>query len=99
MFRACGRQETAAPEVLIGLQEVREGDLVDDRASGAIDERGILLHHVQSVLVQQMICLLAQITVQTDNLRCELNFRSLTPLMHMAHGISSGCTLHAKVPA
>lgn len=58
-----------APEVLIGLEEVGEGDLINDRPPRAVDERRVLLHHVQAVLVQQVEGVLAQVAVQAHHLQ------------------------------
>lgn len=56
------------PEVFIGLQEVGEGDFVDDRAARAVNEHGVLLHHVEAVLVEQVERVAVQVAVQAHHL-------------------------------
>ena len=44
-------------------------DLVDNWSSRGIDQEGILLHLVQPVSIDEVLCLLVQITVKADNLQ------------------------------
>ena len=71
-------QCSAAPEVLVGLQEVGEGNLINNRASRAVDKGGVLLHHVQPVLIEQVVGILTQIAVQTNHLQSQSTVSSLS---------------------
>ena len=80
---------SGAPEVLVGLEEVGEGDLVDDRPARAVDQRRVLLHHVQAVLVQQVVGVLAQVAVQTHHLNHQ-------PMPIILCSVMQRCHRHAK---
>ena len=59
----CGELLLKIPEVFVGLQEVGQGNLVDDWPPRAVDQHSLLLHHVQPVLVHQVVRVLIQVAV------------------------------------
>ena len=48
-----------------------KGNLINYWPSGGIDQQGILLHLVQTLCVDEVLGLLIQVAMQTDNLQAE----------------------------
>ena len=65
LCQACGQNR---PEVWVVLKMLDKSHFVYDRPSGGIDQHSILLHYFQPLSVDQVLGLVSQGTMQTDNL-------------------------------